>query len=554
MSKIQLSLSVVFLFLLLSSVFAQEQAESKLRLFIQGGARLPDSSREIFVRMAGGENAHLVMIPTATSDSNLPTKAELDDTWGKFGIRQITLLHTRDPNIANDAEFLKPFETATAVWIGGGDQRRLSESYSQTAVETKLRELANRGIVIGGSSAGAAIQSSVMIQGGRETPEIGTGFNLLPNAIVDQHFLERSRLNRLARAVETHPGRTGIGISESTSLVVDGDNARVIGPGFVVSIRMIGDQLDIRSYQTDSEFALKSLNLVPQELPDELLDLPGTVELFSSMDQLDDSLIKSAIEAEKFRQSYMQSGEFEPKALSLAKLVQRFLAAHAGRFEKDPTSIPLFPISIEDFMGSFGGTSEELDGTEIYAPFAGQWQGRWAEQTVKHHWSDLVQPNRETSYRVVDRNGKITQHSISSYQYAWIGDGYGLNMVANETSQDGERHYLLGYVEHLKGGDFGQVTARRPHVGIQAGEGRLVWVTEKEVFLEEVFPDITGRGDDAYSIIGFRYEISGKAMIATEGFETLYRRNPSNSGKLPEFKSFEFSRVQGRNTASSAQR
>jgi cyanophycinase len=200
-------------------------------------------------------------VPTATADEYLPTKKELNETWGKFGVEKISFLHTRDPQEANSKEFLLPLKDATAIWFGGGDQRRLSRAYSDTVFEKEVCRLLDKGVVVGGTSAGAAIQSKVMIEGGRNVPEIGSGLNLLPSSIIDQHFLERSRLNRLARAVELHPARTGIGISERTAIIIEGKQATVVGSGFVISIQIQDEKLDLKSWESGSTFDLDQIGL-----------------------------------------------------------------------------------------------------------------------------------------------------------------------------------------------------------------------------------------------------------------------------------------------------
>jgi cyanophycinase len=113
----------------------------------------------------------------------------------------------------------------------GGDQTRLAEAYLGTAVEAELRKLLARGGVIGGTSAGAAIMSRLMIAGGNPKPKLGQGLGLIPNVIIDQHFTERKRAPRLRDALASNPGWAGIGIDEATALVVRGRTIRVVGAG-----------------------------------------------------------------------------------------------------------------------------------------------------------------------------------------------------------------------------------------------------------------------------------------------------------------------------------
>ncbi len=92
-----------------------------------------------------------------------------------------------------------------------------------------------RGGVVGGISAGAAVMSSVMIRDGVTSPEIGRGFGLLPGTVIDQHFLARNRQERLLGALAAHPGLIGLGIDEGAALVVRGGRINVVGDSDVVA-------------------------------------------------------------------------------------------------------------------------------------------------------------------------------------------------------------------------------------------------------------------------------------------------------------------------------
>src|SRR5690606_9814305 len=108
--------------------------------------------------------------------------------WLERGIGAVEILHTRDRAVADTPEFTEPLRRATAVWLSGGAQSRLAEAYGGTAVEREILAVLARGGAVGGTSAGAAIQSPTMIAGGNPVPEIAQGFALLPGTIVDQHF------------------------------------------------------------------------------------------------------------------------------------------------------------------------------------------------------------------------------------------------------------------------------------------------------------------------------------------------------------------------------
>ena len=203
-------------------------------LVIGGGGELPDTVYEKFIELAGGKEARLVVIPTASGSADEvvadPERIEkLVEFWKSRGAADVQVLHTRSKEQANEDAFVAPLKQATGVWFGGGDQSKIAEAYLGTGVEREVLAVLTRGGVIGGTSAGAAIQSKVMIAGGQTDPLIATGFDLLPGAIIDQHFLARNRKGRSIAAVTMHPECFGLGIDEGTAVVVRGRRIEVLG-------------------------------------------------------------------------------------------------------------------------------------------------------------------------------------------------------------------------------------------------------------------------------------------------------------------------------------
>lgn len=90
-----------------------------------------------------------------------------------------------------------------------------------------------RGGVVGGSSAGAAIMTRVMISGGNPVPNTAEGFGFLPGSVVDQHFLRRNRVNRLLNVLQRNPGLVGFGIDEGTAIIASGTEVRAVGRSYV---------------------------------------------------------------------------------------------------------------------------------------------------------------------------------------------------------------------------------------------------------------------------------------------------------------------------------
>jgi len=202
-------------------------------LLIVGGGKLPDAIRRHFIDLAGGKNARLVIIPTASNKADQPELLQTYQLFKSLDVKSVKVLHTRDRKKADDPAFLRPLTEATGVWLTGGDQSLLSATYHGTAVEKELVRVITRGGVVAGTSAGAAVMSERMITGGTQDAEVGTGFGLLVGVVIDQHFWNRNRLHRLLGVLARYPECPGVGIDEETALVVHGLTATVEGNGNV---------------------------------------------------------------------------------------------------------------------------------------------------------------------------------------------------------------------------------------------------------------------------------------------------------------------------------
>ncbi len=224
---------------------SSQDAHPAPKLFIAGGV-LPESGYADFRKLTR-PGARLVVIPTASSgDINVE---KIKEQWKSREFPNITVLHTRDREVASSNVFSEPLRTATAVWISGGSQSKIADAYIGTTVEKELYLLLQRGGIIGGSSAGAAIQSRVMIAGGKKVPEMSTGLDLLPGAIIDQHFLRRNRLSRLIAAVRLHPELIGFGIDEATAIVISDNEYKVVGKSYVLRVELIEGKIKIDAFE-----------------------------------------------------------------------------------------------------------------------------------------------------------------------------------------------------------------------------------------------------------------------------------------------------------------
>lgn len=204
-------------------------------LVVHGGGRLDRETIDEIVKLAGGPEALFVIIPTA--DEGDPSASALADKsfLHRAGVKNITVLHTRDRDLANSAAFCEPLTKASGVWLGGGRQWRLADAFLGTRVVTELHALLARGGVIAGSSAGATIQGSYMVRGAPEGNHVmmakghEEGFAFLKDTAIDQHVIARKREEDMLPVIAAHPTLLGLGLDEGTAIVVKGDRARVIG-------------------------------------------------------------------------------------------------------------------------------------------------------------------------------------------------------------------------------------------------------------------------------------------------------------------------------------
>jgi len=199
------------------------QAETGSLLLV-GGGDLPETVRQRFLELAGGREARIVLIPSASA---LPEAADRARAlWQSAAVKSVQVLHATSRREADDPGFAGLLRDATGVWISGGDQSRLAALYDGTAVERGLRDLLLRGGVVAGTSAGASIVTDVMMADGGKASK---GLGLLDHTVVDQHFSNRGRLPRLLALLRSHPGQAGIGIDQETAVLIHGGEVSVLG-------------------------------------------------------------------------------------------------------------------------------------------------------------------------------------------------------------------------------------------------------------------------------------------------------------------------------------
>jgi cyanophycinase len=233
-------IAVLFIALLATSAGAQGRAPLAY-LFIVGGGPQSDAMVQRFVDLAGGKKAKIVVFAMASSDGKASGEEKAEDLR-KLGADAHAYYIDHDE--ANSDSMYGNMKGVTGVWFGGGDQVLLTKALLGTRVEKAIHERYEAGAVVGGTSAGAAVMSNPMLTGeerhpggvrppsdttdhymtiARDNTELVPGFGMIKGALIDQHFLRRRRHNRFISAVLDTPAHLGVGIDESTALIVHPD-------------------------------------------------------------------------------------------------------------------------------------------------------------------------------------------------------------------------------------------------------------------------------------------------------------------------------------------
>ncbi len=182
-------------------------------------------------------------MPTAGGNRNregVVTPYNEDETvrsWIRRGVKNVKMLHTADPKVADTEGFVKDLREADAVWFNGGRQWNIVDSYAGTLTFKEFQKVLERGGVIGGSSAGATIQGEYLVRGDTSGPNVvmtaeanhQEGFKFLRGTAIDQHINTRNRWDDLIPVIQKLPKLLGIGLSEGTAIIVKGDTFEVTG-------------------------------------------------------------------------------------------------------------------------------------------------------------------------------------------------------------------------------------------------------------------------------------------------------------------------------------
>jgi cyanophycinase len=218
-------------------------------LVLSGGGGVQSPTWRRFVDGAGGKDARIVCIPSAsTADDEPQPRSYSARQLANHGCTDVVVLHTDDPRRADHRALLQLLDGATGVWIDGGRTYQLMDAIEHTAVHRRIREILQQGGAVGGSSAGCQVLGDFLVRGNPRTNKdlafdgYTRALGLLPGVVLDAHFRDRDRQRPFAELVRSMPQLLGIGVDADTALVVTGTTAEVLGKQGVTFVDAAGDE------------------------------------------------------------------------------------------------------------------------------------------------------------------------------------------------------------------------------------------------------------------------------------------------------------------------
>jgi len=195
------------------------------------------------VKEAGGTDANIVVIPTASS---IPVEVGENylSAFATLGCKNVDVLDIRSKEDSETEHAIKLIKNANCIMFSGGDQSKITNKISGTRIHKIMQNRYTNevGFVIAGTSAGAMAMANQMIAGGSATEAfvkgavtMYKGLSLIPELIIDTHFIKRGRFGRQSEAVAKHPNLIGIGLAEDTGMIIkNGNDCTVIGSGMAI--------------------------------------------------------------------------------------------------------------------------------------------------------------------------------------------------------------------------------------------------------------------------------------------------------------------------------
>lgn len=206
-----------------------------------GGDGYPRAGVERYLNWAGGSHARVLIATWASIEGTESFKYVVEE----FGLRKHQVVRAAKPETASGLrKFTKQLKWATAIFFTGGDQNRvmnlLEKGPNTSALISLIQERVQEGLIYGGTSAGTALVSEKMFTGDADLSKLDgnallrPGLGLLRGVLVDQHFFERQRQNRLhGKLLLDSDELVGIGIDAGACAAIDSSVVEAMGEGWV---------------------------------------------------------------------------------------------------------------------------------------------------------------------------------------------------------------------------------------------------------------------------------------------------------------------------------
>lgn len=259
----------LLVFLSYNTVSAQN---SKGKLFIIGGGNRSDALMTQLIKITDLKKKDYVVVLPMSSEEPDSAYIYFKDQFQKLVPNPIIMLNF-DKNTVNNKALNDSLQHAKLIFISGGDQTRFMNVVKNTPVYDAIHKAYQNGSTIAGTSAGAAVMCEHMITGNQKLEskytetfnnirydnlETTVGLGLVKNVIIDQHFLKRSRYNRLLSALVEFPDHIGIGIDESTALIVRNKEIEIAGESEVIVVK---NPVGISKSKKENLVSIKSLEM-----------------------------------------------------------------------------------------------------------------------------------------------------------------------------------------------------------------------------------------------------------------------------------------------------
>jgi cyanophycinase len=246
MRKLLFAVAVMFL----AAVAAGAGEPPKGHLVLIGGGDKPDAAMRKFVELAGGPAAPIAVLPTASSSRKTGPNQKKQFAQ-EFGCTNVTVVPIKERAQSFDESFVRTLSGARGIFFSGGDQALIIRALRGTPAGDAVAAAFAAGAVVGGTSAGTACQSPLMITGNgnfkvieAKNVELWEGLGFFAGVIVDQHFVARQRQNRLISVILEHPDLLGVGVDEDTAVWVKPDQTfEVIGASNVIVLDASGTKV-----------------------------------------------------------------------------------------------------------------------------------------------------------------------------------------------------------------------------------------------------------------------------------------------------------------------